>query len=211
MPTPTQSFIAEHTRGNRKVFDTLDACLFEETKALHEDLIAAVTFLHFVDGVSIANQFERLRQKFATLKQKALEWEAARAAKKAEFEQRDAADLAQQEAYWAQFYENKEKIARAINRDIARRAQRRDDTHAVTLPELTAESSRESDDRKIVISDHPACEICGKPMIRKTGKFGKFLACSGYPTCKYTKPLPAPLADPAETPAENPVEMRRAA
>jgi DNA topoisomerase-1 len=32
------------------------------------------------------------------------------------------------------------------------------------------------------------CEKCGKPMIVKVGRFGKFLACSGYPECKNTKP-----------------------
>jgi len=33
------------------------------------------------------------------------------------------------------------------------------------------------------------CEVCNKPMIVKTGKFGPFLACSGYPDCKNTRPL----------------------
>ncbi len=33
------------------------------------------------------------------------------------------------------------------------------------------------------------CEKCGKPMIIKLGRFGKFLACTGYPECKTTKPL----------------------
>ncbi|OQX53454.1 MAG: DNA topoisomerase I [Candidatus Cloacimonas sp. 4484_209] len=33
------------------------------------------------------------------------------------------------------------------------------------------------------------CEICGRPMVIKWGKYGKFLACSGYPECKNTKPL----------------------
>jgi DNA topoisomerase I len=33
------------------------------------------------------------------------------------------------------------------------------------------------------------CDKCGKPMIIKIGRFGKFLACSGYPECKNTKPL----------------------
>jgi DNA topoisomerase-1 len=33
------------------------------------------------------------------------------------------------------------------------------------------------------------CPICGKPMVIKTGRFGKFLACSGYPDCKQTMPL----------------------
>ena len=31
------------------------------------------------------------------------------------------------------------------------------------------------------------CPICGRPMIYKTGRFGEFEACSGYPECKYIK------------------------
>lgn len=31
------------------------------------------------------------------------------------------------------------------------------------------------------------CPNCGKPMVIKTGRFGKFLACSGYPECKTTR------------------------
>ncbi|MDO8626254.1 MAG: type I DNA topoisomerase [Candidatus Magasanikbacteria bacterium] len=33
------------------------------------------------------------------------------------------------------------------------------------------------------------CEKCEKPMVIKVGRFGKFLACSGYPDCKHTKPF----------------------
>lgn len=33
------------------------------------------------------------------------------------------------------------------------------------------------------------CEKCGKPMVIKLGRFGKFLACSGFPECKNTKAL----------------------
>ena len=33
------------------------------------------------------------------------------------------------------------------------------------------------------------CDICGKNMVVKTGRFGRFLACPGYPECKFTKPL----------------------
>ena len=36
------------------------------------------------------------------------------------------------------------------------------------------------------ISDE-TCEKCGKPMVLKQGKFGPFLACSGYPDCKNTR------------------------
>jgi DNA topoisomerase-1 len=31
------------------------------------------------------------------------------------------------------------------------------------------------------------CEKCGKPLAIKVGRFGKFLACTGYPECKFTK------------------------
>lgn len=33
------------------------------------------------------------------------------------------------------------------------------------------------------------CELCGRKMVIKNGRFGKFLACPGYPECKNTKPL----------------------
>ncbi|MDO4552066.1 MAG: type I DNA topoisomerase [Bacillota bacterium] len=39
-----------------------------------------------------------------------------------------------------------------------------------------------------VLTDQ-VCEICGKPMAVKHGRYGEFLACSGYPDCKNTKPL----------------------
>ena len=38
------------------------------------------------------------------------------------------------------------------------------------------------------VSDE-VCEICGKPMVFKSGRFGEFLACSGYPECKNTKAI----------------------
>ncbi|MFZ3110982.1 MAG: type I DNA topoisomerase [Rectinemataceae bacterium] len=34
------------------------------------------------------------------------------------------------------------------------------------------------------------CELCGKPMVKKLGRFGYFLACSGFPACKNTKSVP---------------------
>jgi DNA topoisomerase I len=35
------------------------------------------------------------------------------------------------------------------------------------------------------------CEICGRPMVVKRGKFGEFLACTGYPECKNTRNIGA--------------------
>ena len=45
---------------------------------------------------------------------------------------------------------------------------------------------------KVTVEDQPTgetCELCGKPMVLKTGRFGEFIACSGYPECKNTKPI----------------------
>jgi DNA topoisomerase I len=39
-----------------------------------------------------------------------------------------------------------------------------------------------------------ACDKCGKPMVIKAGKFGLFLACSGYPECENTRELETPEA-----------------
>ncbi len=41
-----------------------------------------------------------------------------------------------------------------------------------------------------VVESDEVCEKCGRKMIIKSGRFGKFLACPGYPECKTTKPLP---------------------
>ncbi len=40
--------------------------------------------------------------------------------------------------------------------------------------------------------DEPTDEVCvncGKPMVIKTGRFGRFMSCTGYPECKTTKPI----------------------
>lgn len=39
-----------------------------------------------------------------------------------------------------------------------------------------------------VLSDQ-TCDLCGKPMAIKEGRFGQFLACTGFPDCKNTKPI----------------------
>jgi len=49
------------------------------------------------------------------------------------------------------------------------------------------------------------CDKCGKPMVIKAGKFGLFLACSGYPECENTRELetPEPSAENGEGLEEN--------
>jgi DNA topoisomerase I len=45
------------------------------------------------------------------------------------------------------------------------------------------------DQAPVVDKEERPCEKCGKTMVAKTGKFGPFLACSGYPECRNTRDL----------------------
>ena len=51
-----------------------------------------------------------------------------------------------------------------------------------------AEREVERIEKEVVLSDE-VCDICGKPMAIKEGRFGRFLACTGYPECKNTRPI----------------------
>lgn len=51
-----------------------------------------------------------------------------------------------------------------------------------------ADAEVERIEKEVVLSEE-MCELCGKPMAIKEGRFGKFLACSGYPECKNTRPI----------------------
>jgi DNA topoisomerase-1 len=45
---------------------------------------------------------------------------------------------------------------------------------------------------RLELRDEPTDEVCpncGRAMVIKTGRFGKFISCSGYPECKTTKPI----------------------
>ena len=45
------------------------------------------------------------------------------------------------------------------------------------------------------------CDVCGKPMVIKIGRFGKFLACSGFPDCRNTKKIVTPTMASARSAA----------
>jgi DNA topoisomerase-1 len=47
---------------------------------------------------------------------------------------------------------------------------------------------------KKTVRNEEDCEKCGKPMIIKAGRYGKFLACSGYPQCKNVRSLNKPVS-----------------
>lgn len=52
-----------------------------------------------------------------------------------------------------------------------------------------AEAHKDEIKKQVEEKTDEVCEKCGKPMVIKLGKNGKFLACSGYPKCRNTKSL----------------------
>ncbi|RJP17558.1 MAG: type I DNA topoisomerase [Candidatus Abyssobacteria bacterium SURF_5] len=52
---------------------------------------------------------------------------------------------------------------------------------------LATASQKMRDVKKDGVPTEETCENCGKPMVLRWGRYGKFLACSGYPECKTTK------------------------
>ncbi len=44
--------------------------------------------------------------------------------------------------------------------------------------------------REVVKAEDETCPECGRPLQVKWGRRGRFLACTGYPECKHTQPLP---------------------
>ncbi|MDP2656116.1 MAG: type I DNA topoisomerase [bacterium] len=55
---------------------------------------------------------------------------------------------------------------------------------------LLGEKDKELSKKELTeeVSDE-VCDKCGKPMVSKIGRFGRFFACTGYPECKNTKPI----------------------
>ena len=54
------------------------------------------------------------------------------------------------------------------------------------------EAEEALDGKRIKVPDEVSdevCELCGRQMVVKSGRFGRFLACPGFPECKNTKPL----------------------
>ena len=55
-----------------------------------------------------------------------------------------------------------------------------------------AKAEADMEGQKLKVPDEETdeiCELCGRKMVIKTGRFGKFLACPGFPECKNTKRL----------------------
>lgn len=72
------------------------------------------------------------------------------------------------------------------------------------------EAQKHMKENKVVIPDEESdivCEKCGRKMVIKTGRYGKFAACPGYPECKNTKPLTAGGEEKAAAPEPETTDM----
>ncbi len=62
--------------------------------------------------------------------------------------------------------------------------------------------------KKEVITTDQICDKCGKPLIVKWGRRGKFLSCSGFPACKNSKSITSGVKCPAENCGGELIERR---
>ena len=60
---------------------------------------------------------------------------------------------------------------------------------AIRSARTRASSRRSEPESETGEEEIEPCENCGKPMAMKRGRFGQFLACTGYPECKTTRKL----------------------
>lgn len=60
------------------------------------------------------------------------------------------------------------------------------------LAKSLAQAEENMKDQKVKVADTPTDEVCpqcGKPMVIRSGRYGKFVACSGFPACRYSHPI----------------------
>jgi len=69
-----------------------------------------------------------------------------------------------------------------------------DNSESQRLPNKDEENTKIGE-----VTVREVCEKCGSPMVIKKGRFGRFLACSRYPECKTTKPLPSGIKCPLDS------------
>ena len=54
------------------------------------------------------------------------------------------------------------------------------------------DAEKNMEGKRVKVEDIPTdeiCEKCGRPMVIKSGRYGKFVACSGFPECRNAHPL----------------------
>lgn len=113
--------------------------------------------------------------------------------------------------FYDSFHESLEKAEREMKREVptdiscpecGRRMAIKSGKNGVFLactgyPECKHTSNFARNEKgRIVVETPPeaeatdeTCELCGRPMVIKKGRYGSFLACSGYPECKNTRTI----------------------
>ncbi|MBI4497711.1 MAG: type I DNA topoisomerase, partial [Chloroflexi bacterium] len=76
-----------------------------------------------------------------------------------------------------------------------------------------AEAVQEARERMqaVRVEPEPAgedCTLCGRPMVIRTGRYGRFIACSGFPECRNTKPILTTIGVPCPQCGQPLVERR---
>ena len=59
------------------------------------------------------------------------------------------------------------------------------------------DAEKNMEGKRVKVEDIPTdeiCEKCGRPMVIKSGRYGKFVACSGFPECRNTRWSKIPAA-----------------
>ncbi len=84
--------------------------------------------------------------------------------------------------------------------------------HQFYTPFTSTLEKAEQTMERVQIKDEPTdevCDLCGRPMVIKLGRYGKFLACSGFPDCRNAQPLLNKIGVPCPTCQEGEVVERR--
>jgi len=76
-------------------------------------------------------------------------------------------------------------------------------------PFLSDLKKADSELQKAQLASDCVCSKCGRPMVVKLGRTGKFLACSGYPECRTTENIPEELLLFAGGRPSGPVPLRK--
>ncbi|MDD3927710.1 MAG: type I DNA topoisomerase, partial [bacterium] len=83
-----------------------------------------------------------------------------------------------------------------VEQDLDQIEEKGEDWHEVIstfyhpFAELLATAEKEAEKRRPTpVETEEECEKCGRKMVIKEGRFGKFLACPGFPECRNTRPI----------------------
>jgi DNA topoisomerase-1 len=83
-------------------------------------------------------------------------------------------------------------------------------TREVAKKRADANGKAEGENGEAAAEETITCELCGKPMALRKGRFGSFYGCTGYPECKNVRKIPkgqeAPLPEPIPLDEKCPVD-----